>query len=76
MGEVDKDAQNVNVYTNAILNDLGIDMMTKFYDSIFAENHNLFKFYKPLNQDTIRLVIVTQNDFEDNIIDDLEKILK
>ncbi len=50
--------ENSNVCINAILNDLGIGIMTDFAEGIFVEKRKLLKVYEPIDDNTIYIVII------------------
>lgn len=68
--------ENSNVYVNAILNDVGIGMMTNFAEGIFIEKRKLLKVYEPIDDNTAHIVIVMANLGDLNRAYLIEQVLK
>lgn len=68
--------ENSNVYVNAILNDVGIGMVTDFAEGIFIEKRKLLKVYEPIDDNTIYIVIMMKNAGDLSRAQLIEHVLK
>lgn len=75
-GTVVLQTENSNVYVNAVLNDLGIGMMTDFAEDIFMENRKLLKVYEPIDDNSAHIVILLHNSGDLTRADLVERALK
>lgn len=75
-GTVVLQTENSNVYVNAVLNDLGIGMMTDFAKDVFMENRKLLKVYEPIDDNSAHIVILLHNSGDLTRADLVERALK
>ncbi len=68
--------ENSNVYVNAVLNDVGLGMMTDFAEDLFMENRKLLQVYEPLDDTIAHIILVMRNSGDLTRADLIEQALK